>query len=143
MQVLQPTVTSPCAEVSGLTAAITTAAGGHSDNAVDVDTVLELLLAAWSAQRVAEQQQLERVAAQADTRGKGCSNQEEFAGLVKQVRGVGLEQLTCCMYVKAGLKTAEPALVSRPTALCWRACVLCTGACCSQLAPPLSGAMIA
>jgi hypothetical protein len=76
---------TPCAEVAGLTAAITSAAGGHSDNAVDVDTVLELLLAAWSAQRAAEQQQLERVAGQADSRGKGLENQEEFAGLVKQV----------------------------------------------------------
>lgn len=77
---------TPCAEVAGLTAAITSAAGGHSDNAVDVDTVLELLLGAWSGQRTAELQQLERVAGQADSRGKGLANQEEFAGLVKQVR---------------------------------------------------------
>lgn len=103
LQVLQPTAASPCAEVTGLAAAITTAAGGHSDNAVDVDTVLELLLAAWSAQRAAEQQQLERVAVQADTRGKGFANQEEFAGLVKQVGGVwGLSSsgpAMCCMVV--------------------------------------------
>lgn len=84
---MHPTATPPCAELSGLTAAITAAAGGSSDNAVEVDTVLELLLTAWTAQREAEQQQLERVAGQADTRGKGLANQEEFSGLVKQVSG--------------------------------------------------------
>lgn len=85
---MQPTATPPCAELSGLSAAITAAAGGSSDNAVEVDTVLDLMVSAWTAQRAAEQQQLERVAAQADSRGKGLANQEEFSGLVKQVGGV-------------------------------------------------------
>lgn len=85
MQALQPTTVSPCAEVSGLTAAITAAAGGSSDNAVDVDTVLELLLGAWTAQRSAEQQQLERLASQLDVCSKGLASQDEFAALVKQV----------------------------------------------------------
>jgi hypothetical protein len=84
-QVMQPTAAPPCAELAGLTASITAAAGGSSDNAVDVDTVLDLLVSTWTAQRAAEQQQLERVAAQADACGKGLANQEEFSGLVKQV----------------------------------------------------------
>jgi hypothetical protein len=89
LQALQPTGASPCAEVSSLSAAITAAAGGSSDNTVEVDTVLELLGAAWSAQRAVEQQQLERVLAHTDMRGKGITNQEEFAGLVKHVRMPG------------------------------------------------------
>lgn len=94
LQVLQPISAHPTAEVSGLTAAITSAAGGSSDNAVETDAVLELLAAAWSSQRAAEQQQLERLVAQSDAPFKGLANQEEFAGLVKQVWccvfGVGL-----------------------------------------------------
>jgi hypothetical protein len=82
---MQPTAAPPCAELAGLAAAIAVAAGGSSDNAVEVDTVLDLLVAAWTAQRAAEQQQLERVAAAADARGKGLATQEEFSGLVKQV----------------------------------------------------------
>lgn len=88
LQALQPTGASPCAEVSSLSAAITAAAGGSSDNTVEVDSVLELLEGAWAAQRSVEQQQLERILAQTDARGKGITNQEEFAGLVKHV-GVG------------------------------------------------------
>jgi hypothetical protein len=95
LQVLQPTAVPPCAELSGLSAAITAAAGGSSDNSVEVDTVLDLLMAAWGAQRAAEQQQLEQVARQAGTLGKPCgvglANQEEFSGLVKQVRVVALD----------------------------------------------------
>lgn len=50
--------------------------------------MLHLLVAAWSAQRAAEQQQLEQVAGQAGTPSKGLANQEEFSNLVKQVRVV-------------------------------------------------------
>lgn len=50
--------------------------------------MLDLLVAAWSAQRAAEQQQLEQVAGQAGTPGQGLANQEEFSNLVKQVRVV-------------------------------------------------------
>lgn len=52
---------------------------------MEVDTAMELLLTAWSAQRVAEQQQLERLVMQGDAHGKGLADQDEFAALVKQV----------------------------------------------------------
>lgn len=84
-QVLQPTAAAPCPEVAGLSAAITAAAGGSNDNAVDVDVVMELLLSAWGAQRAADRQQLERVVLQTDPGGRGLANQDEFAALVKQV----------------------------------------------------------
>lgn len=103
MQALQPTGASPCAEVSSLSAAITAAAGGSSDNMVEVDTVLELLEGAWGAQRAVEQQQLERILAQTDTRGKGITNQEEFTGLVKHVSRSACFSCTARIMINAGL----------------------------------------
>lgn len=86
LQVLQPTAAPPCTEVSGLPAALTTAAGGSSDNSIDVDDVLQLVMGAWLAQRAADLALLERLYSQADTRNRGLVNEEEFAGMVRQVR---------------------------------------------------------
>jgi hypothetical protein len=94
LQVLLPTAAPVVPEVSGLAAALTAAAGGSSDSSLDLDEVLLQLLAAWGAQRAADEAQLARVAAQAVAEASGSAGAgsrglvgvDEFAGLVRQVR---------------------------------------------------------
>eukprot|EP00775_Hariotina_reticulata_P005684 gene5684-5922_t len=85
LEVLRPTLAAPCPEVSRLAAGLTAAAGGSTDNPVDVDECLEVLLEAWLAQRAADLAQLENLFKMVDTRGCGINRQEKFALLLKQL----------------------------------------------------------
>jgi hypothetical protein len=84
-EVLQPTLAPACPELAALPDALVTAAGGSSDNTLELDDALELLLAAWLAQRAADQQQLEMLVRMVDSKGKGLALQDDFAALLKQV----------------------------------------------------------
>jgi hypothetical protein len=92
--VLQPTAAPPCPEVVGLPAALAAAAGGSSDNSIEVDDVLALLLAAWTTQRTADAAQLARVFGQhASAAARGVANADDFGGLVRQVGWLGWRAL--------------------------------------------------
>lgn len=84
-QVLQPTLAPACNELAALPSALVSAAGGSSDNTLEVDDALELVLGAWLAQRAADQQQLEMLFRMVDGRGRGLAVQDDFATLLKQV----------------------------------------------------------
>lgn len=89
-ELLSPTLAPACQELSDLPKAIIDAAGGHSDNAVEVDDLLELVLGAWMAQQAADQRQLETLFKLVDVKGRGLILQDELVALLKQVRGLGL-----------------------------------------------------
>jgi hypothetical protein len=97
-EVLQPTLAPACLELAALPDALVTAAGGSSDNTLEVDDALELLLAAWLAQRAADQQQLEMLVWMVDSKGRGLAVQDEFAALLKQAsRHAQLCTLPCLL----------------------------------------------
>jgi hypothetical protein len=86
LELLRPMLAAPCPEVSGLSAGLTAAAGGSTDNPVDVDRCLEVLLDAWHAQRAADLAQLENLVKAVDARSYGSINlQDNFVLLLKQV----------------------------------------------------------
>lgn len=84
-QLLQPTLAPACNELAALPNALLVAAGGSSDNMLEVDDCLELVLGAWLAQRIADQQQLEMLFKMVNVRDKGIIMQDEFAVFLKQV----------------------------------------------------------
>lgn len=84
-QLLQPTLAPACNELAALPNALLAAAGGSSDNMLEVDNCLELVLGAWLAQHIADQQQLEMLLRMVNGRDKGIITQDEFAVLLKQV----------------------------------------------------------
>lgn len=87
-EVLQPTLAPACPELAALPDALVSAAGGSSDNTLEVEDALELLLAAWLAQRAADQQQLEVLVRMVDSKGRGMALQDDFAALLKQASGL-------------------------------------------------------
>lgn len=89
MEVLQPTAAPVCADVAGLPAALAAAAGGGSDGCVDLDEASALVLAAWAAQRAADQRHLEALAAAhaagCGAAGCGLTNADDVAALLRHL----------------------------------------------------------
>jgi hypothetical protein len=99
-EVMQPTLAPACPELAALPDALVAAAGGSSDNTLEVDDALELLLAAWLAQRAADQQQLEMLVRMVDSKGRGLALQDEFAVLLKQASGHAAAARLVCLALR-------------------------------------------
>ncbi|WIA27986.1 hypothetical protein OEZ86_010576 [Tetradesmus obliquus] len=120
-EVLQPTLAPACPELAALPDALVSAAGGSSDNTLEVDDALELLLAAWLAQRTADQQQLEVLVRMVDSKGRGMALQDDFAALLKQVcpgAAVAMSSQQHMALFSAALRASGPGEASASAAGC-------------------------
>lgn len=84
-ELLQPTLATVCQNIQELPAAIIQAAGGHSDNSIEVDDMLELVLTAWQAQQAADERQIHVLFGMVDVKQTGLILLEEFDALLSQV----------------------------------------------------------
>lgn len=103
-ELFSSTVAPPVSQLTGLPAAILDAAGGHRDNNIAVDDVLELVLETWTAQQAADARQIETVFHTVDVQNRGIILCDELLALLQQVQlcikppGVGSRwSLGCCM----------------------------------------------
>lgn len=100
--VLQPSLSPAVAEVTSIATTLKGLANGSMDNSIDTDALLDAVLTAWTAQRAADQRQLETTFKAGDSKGRGMHIQDELMQLLTVVSVGRMALVTRCMWWYGG-----------------------------------------